>query len=284
MSIVTNRSLASAQRETAAFTIDQKVDIGSQPVTNADQAMWWDEDEPITAPDAVNFKTTHWSVIVRAGQGQATDSAAALEKLCRSYWPPIYAFIRRKGHDVHAAQDLTQSFFAALLEKNQISVADPQRGRFRNFLLGSAAHFLANDWKHGHRLKRGGHCDFVSLNDETLAAENFTETQDMTPEAAFDRRWAESLVAQALARLRAEMRSDAGRFDELKVFLLGAKGDVSYAATAERLGLSEAAVKSVIHRLRQRFAELVRAEVANTVASPEEAEEELRYLLSVLNG
>jgi RNA polymerase sigma-70 factor (ECF subfamily) len=276
--------LASAQRETAAFTVDQKVDIGSQPVTNADQAMWWDEDEPITAPDAVNFKTTHWSVIVRASQGQATDSAAALEKLCRSYWPPIYAFIRRKGHDVHAAQDLTQSFFAALLEKNQISVADPQRGRFRNFLLGSAAHFLANDWKHGHRLKRGGHCDFVSLNDETLAAENFTEAQDMTPEAAFDRRWAESLVAQALARLRAEMRSDAGRFDELKVFLLGAKGDVSYAATAERLGLSEAAVKSVIHRLRQRFAELVRAEVANTVASPEEAEEELRYLLSVLNG
>jgi RNA polymerase sigma-70 factor (ECF subfamily) len=246
--------------------------------------MWWDEDEPMTASGAVNFKTTHWSVIVRAGQGQATDRAAALEKLCRSYWPPIYAFIRRKGHDVHAAQDLTQSFFAALLEKNQISVADPQRGRFRNFLLGSAAHFLANDWKHEHRLKRGGDCNFVSLNDETLAAENFAEAQEMTPEAAFDRRWAESLVAQALAHLRAEMCSHAGRFDELKVFLLGAKGDVSYAATAERMGLSETAVKSVIHRLRQRFAELVRAEVANTVASPEEAEEELRYLLSVLNG
>ena len=110
--------------------------------------MWWDESEPLATADAVNFKTTHWSVVVRAGQEEATDSAAALEKLCRTYWPPIYAFIRRKGHDVHAAQDLTQSFFAALLEKKQIGIVDPRRGRFRNFLLGSATHFLANDWKH----------------------------------------------------------------------------------------------------------------------------------------
>jgi RNA polymerase sigma-70 factor (ECF subfamily) len=241
--------------------------------------MWWDEDEPMAAADAVNFKTTHWSVVVRAGQEPATDSAAALEMLCRTYWPPIYAFIRRKGHDVHAAQDLTQGFFAALLEKNQLSIADPRRGRFRNFLLGSVTHFLANDWKHAHRLKRGGACDFVSLSDESVTE----PSQDITPEAAFDRRWAESLVSHALARLRAEMSSDEGRFDELKIFLLGAKGQASYAATALRMGLSEVAVKSAIHRLRQRFAELVRVEVANTVASPDEVEEELRYLLSILS-
>jgi RNA polymerase sigma-70 factor (ECF subfamily) len=245
--------------------------------------MWWDDDEPMAPADAINFKTTHWSVVVRAGQEHATDSAAALEKLCRTYWPPIYAFIRRKGHDVHAAQDLTQGFFAALLEKNQLGIADPHRGRFRNFLLGSVTHFLANEWKHAHRLKRGGLCDFVSLSDESVAEPLTTPSQDITPEAAFDRRWAESLVSQALARLRAEMSSDEGRFDELKLFLLGAKGQASYAATAARLGLSEAAVKSAIHRLRQRFAELVRAEVANTVATQQEVEEELRYLLSILS-
>jgi RNA polymerase sigma-70 factor (ECF subfamily) len=143
-------------------------------------------------------------------------------------------------------------------------------------------HFLANDWKHAHRLKRGGACDFVSLSDESMA-EPLATSQDITPEAAFDRRWAESLVSHALGQLRSEMHTDEGRFDELKTFLLGAKGQASYAATAVRMGLSEAAVKSAIHRMRQRFAELVRAEVANTVTSPEEVEEELRYLLSILN-
>ena len=230
------------------------------------------------------FRTTQWSLVVEAG-GDGRAARPALEALCHAYWYPLYAFVRRRGYDAHQAQDLTQAFFASLLEKESIKQADPGRGKFRTFLLGALKHFLANDWRDQNRLKRGGGTEIFSwdgLDPEQRYALEPADTD--TPEALFDRRWAKAVVSAALDRLAAEMGQEgtADRFATLKRFLQGDDVADSYTAAADRLGLSAAATKSAIFRLRRRYGQLIREEVARTVADPAEVAAEIQHLIALL--
>ena len=233
------------------------------------------------------FTTTHWSVVLLAGQGSSPPAAAALEKLCRVYWYPLYVFVRRKGYPPHEAQDLTQSFFARLLDKNYLSAVDPSKGKFRSFLLAAVEHFLANEWRRGQAQKRGGKLTFLSF-DEISAEKQYLDAQapSLSPEQLFDKQWATTLLEQVLSRLRDEFIS-AGKvtlFDNLKIFLTGETQIASYAELAARLGTTEAALKMAVSRIRHKYGELLRAEIASTVSKPEEVEEELRALFSALSA
>jgi RNA polymerase sigma-70 factor (ECF subfamily) len=222
--------------------------------------------------------------VLAAGQSSAPNAQAALERLCRTYWFPLYAFARRQGSSPEDAQDVTQDFFSRLIEKNYLAKADPDRGRFRTFLLRSFKNFLINEWKRVGRLKRGGGVEFVSI-DKNAAEERYAaeEPDGFDPEAEFEKRWAVTLIEQVLASLRQEFgAADKVRlFDELKGFIWGDKNTSSYAEIAAQLNLSEGTVKVAMHRLRQRFRELLRAEVADTVARPEDIDGELRHLITV---
>lgn len=237
-------------------------------------------------PGGANFLPTHWTVVLAAGGNDSTNARDALEKLCRAYWQPIYAFIRRQGYDAHDAQDLTQGFFARLLEKNSIAGADRARGRFRSFLLGALKHFLANQWDKANAQKRGGGQTLIPI--DVASAETacgFEPADQVTAEKAFERRWALTLLDQVLRRLRQE-QVDEGKehlFEQLKQTLTEASRSVPYADIATRLGTSEGAIKVAVHRLRQRYRELLRAEIANTVARPEEVEDEIRNLFAALS-
>jgi RNA polymerase sigma-70 factor (ECF subfamily) len=246
--------------------------------------------EPITTsshPGPSRFCTTHWSAVLAAGQPQNPQGAAALESLCRAYWRPVYAQVRRHGHDVEAARDLTQEFFARLLEGNWLSPANPQRGRFRSFLLRCLSRFLVDEWRRATAQKRGGGREFFSL-DEARAEDNWAmePVAPDTPPQIYDRHWAEAVLGRANARLRAdyEAAGERDRFETLKIYLLDGYEPASYAEAAARLGLTVPAVKSAIYKLRQRFGQAVRAEVAETVARPEDIEQELEHLLQALGG
>jgi RNA polymerase sigma factor (sigma-70 family) len=231
------------------------------------------------------FNTTHWSVVLSAGGGSLPGAPEALEKLCRAYWYPLYTFARRQGNSPEDAQDLTQDFFARLLEKNSVANADPARGKFRTFLLSSFKNFLVNEWKRAGRLKRGGGLAFLSIDSNAAEDRYAVESRDEpTPDAEYEVRWAVTLIEQVLTTLREEFNAaDKDRlFEELKGLIWGDKNTASYAEIAGHLNLSEANVKVTVHRLRQRFRELLRAEVANTVARPEDIDGELRHLISVL--
>ena len=224
--------------------------------------------------------------MLAAGEKSSAPGAqAALEKLCRTYWYPLYAFARRQGNSPEDAQDLTQDFFARLLEKNYLAKADPDRGKFRTFLLRSMKNFLVNEWKRAGRLKRGGGLEFLSIDTNAAEDRYAAEASDEpNPDAEYEMRWAVTLVEQVLTALRQEFNAaDKARlFGELRGFIWGDKSDASYLEIAGRLNLSEGNVKVAVHRLRQRFRELLRAEVANTVARPEGIDGELRHLISVL--
>jgi DNA-directed RNA polymerase specialized sigma24 family protein len=231
------------------------------------------------------FATTHWSTILAARDVASPGAHDALERLCRAYWYPLYAFVRRKGNSPAEAEDLTQGFFARFVEKRYLKGVTPEKGRFRTFLLCSLSHFLANEWDKSHRLKRGGGLMFLPL--ETAQAEErygLEPADNETPEQVFDRRWAEAMLATVLTRLRREFETagEPERFDELKPFLLGDPGADSYAAVAGRLRVSEQGVKSAVHRLRHRFRESFREEIAHTVATRAEIDEELRYLIQLM--
>jgi RNA polymerase sigma-70 factor (ECF subfamily) len=245
-----------------------------------------DPHEQPSAAGQERFLTTHWSVVsLAAGQLDSPESAAALERLCRTYWYPLYAYVRRRGYDAHTAQDLTQDFFAHLLSTQALATVDPTRGRFRSFLLASLRNLLANEWKHGRRQKRGGGAIVFSL-DAAEAEERYQlePSDDSNPESTYERKWAEALLERVLARLREECDASGRtqRFETLKVFLLDDKGTVSLAEAAQRLGLTVVAVKGVVHRLRQRYREIFRDEVANTVGRMEDIDEEIRHLLQAL--
>jgi RNA polymerase sigma-70 factor (ECF subfamily) len=231
------------------------------------------------------FATTRWSVVHAAGDSKSPEAGQALEQLCRAYWYPLYAYVRRKGHAAEDAQDLTQEFFARLLARNYLRVADRNRGRFRSFLLGSLEHFLAREWTKARAQKRGGGRAVLSLDEMGAESRYLLESaHDLTAERIFERRWATTILDQAMARLREEClatrKSDL--LDRVEGQLSGEKGETSYAGVAAALGMSEGAVKVAVHRLRQRFGELVRAEIAQTVTTPEDADDELRYLFAVL--
>ena len=231
------------------------------------------------------FATTRWSVVLAAGQGGTTHSQAALGKLCQTYWYPLYAYVRRRGHSPEDAQDLTQEFFAQLLERQALAKADPNRGRFRSFLLGSLNHFLANEWQKARAQKRGSGRELLSL-DWAAAEDRFDlEPADhAAPDRIFEKQWALTLLSEVLNRLEQEYRG-AGKADwflELKQTLMGVRESQPYVELANRLGVSESAVKVAVHRLRKRYRELVREEIAGTLAGPQDVEPEMRHLFSVL--
>jgi RNA polymerase sigma-70 factor (ECF subfamily) len=231
------------------------------------------------------FATTHWSVVLAAGEAKSAQSHEALEKLCRAYWYPLYAYVRRKGYDVHDAQDLTQEFFARLLAKNYLRVADRNKGKFRSFLLGTLEHFLAREWTKAHAQKRGGGNLTFSLDE--LDAENrylLEPAHEITAKKMFDQRWAITVLEQAMARLREECLSNnkADLLSKVESLLSGEKGEASYSHIAAELNMGESAIKMTVLRLRRRYGEFIRAEIAQTVTTPEEADEELQFLFSVL--
>ncbi len=233
------------------------------------------------------FATTRWSLVLAARGPASPEARAALADLCQTYWFPLYAFIRRHGRDATAAEDLTQEFFARLLEKGWIGQADRAKGRFRTFLLTACQHFLANERDRERAGKRGGGraplpIDFRAAEDR-YAREPFHE---LTPDRLFERRWALALLDEALASLRAEYRA-AGKeqlFERLKGHLGGAGEAAPHAAVAAELGLTEGAVKVAAHRLRQRYRSRLRALIAQTVPDPAEVDDEIRHLFAALGG
>ena len=231
------------------------------------------------------FATTRWSLILSAGEPSRPDARAALTTLCETYWYPLYAFLRSRGHGPGDAEDLTQAFFANLLESGLIQSADPARGRFRSFLLKCLQHFTANVHARNTAAKRGGGVPVLPLEIENGEGRYRLEPPDHdTPERSFDRRWALLLLERALSRLEADAadKNRQQQFATLKPYLTGDEPQLSYAAAAETLGLSEGAVKVAVHRLRRQFRDVVRDEIAQTVDSPAQIEDELRHLRSAL--
>jgi RNA polymerase sigma factor (sigma-70 family) len=235
------------------------------------------------------FATTHWSVVLTAGRQDTTRSTVALEKLCQTYWFPLYAYVRRRGFSAHDAQDLTQGFFETLLKRRSLANADPNRGRFRSFILGAMNHFLTDECQKGRAQKRGGgQAQPISL--DLAAAEgrfNLEPALAPAPDLTFEKEWANALLEAVLNRLQEEYAKDdkSALFDILRVFLTAGQETISYPELATRLGMTEGNVRVAAHRLRKRYRELLRAEVADTVSSPEEIKDELRHLFNtVLNG
>jgi|ERR1022692_180772 RNA polymerase sigma-70 factor (ECF subfamily) len=227
------------------------------------------------------FSTTHWSVVLGAGQDNLAAASVALERLCRIYWYPIYAFIRRRGSNQHDAEDLTQGFFAQLLEKETLKKADRQKGKFRTFMLAALTNFLNNEWDKQQTLKRGGKIQIISL-DETKAEELYSREpiESLTPEGLFERRWALTLVQRVFAKLKQEYATanKLKLFEKLEHGLTREATQDVCAEWAAALAMSEGAVKVSLHRLRRRYGELLRGEIAHTVATPEELDEEIRHL------
>jgi RNA polymerase sigma-70 factor (ECF subfamily) len=245
---------------------------------------------PTTPPSEVGegrpvFVTTHWSVVLSARQKDSPQSAAALETLCRTYWYPLYAYVRRQGHSPPDAQDLTQEFFARLLQKDYLKAAEREKGRFRTFLIVALKRFLANEWDRLRAQKRGGGQSLLSLDTE-LAEQRYRvePVEGATADRIFERRWALTLLDRTMTRMREEFAAagKAGEFGPLKTCLTAERGEISYAEIAAALGMSEGAARVAVHRLRKRFREVFREEIAHTVSTPEEIEEEVRYLMGVL--
>jgi len=240
----------------------------------------------IEPPHRSAFVTTHWSVVLTAGRSDTTRAHDALAKLCQTYWHPLYAYVRRRGYLPEDAQDLTQEFFARLLERNAIASVSPEKGRFRSFLLASMNHFLSDEWDKAQAQKRGAG-KVVSL--DTEYAETWLRQQpseNLTPERAFELRWAITLLEQVYRRLEQEHRQQgkAELFDVLRTALAGPGNSAPYAELAVRLGMNEGAVKVAVHRLRQRYRALLRETIAGTVGSEAEVDEELCYLMQVVAG
>jgi RNA polymerase sigma factor (sigma-70 family) len=243
-------------------------------------------DSQAAEPSKAQFPTTHWSQVVAAGNASTPEARAALAALCAAYWYPLYAFVRRRGHDSHSAEDIVQGFFAALLEKDGLTSVDRTKGRFRSFMVASCSHFLANRLDYERALKRGR--DEVIVPIDRLAAETRygrEPVHDLTPDRLFDRRWATTLLDHVLARLEAEMCS-AGKerqFEVLRPALLGSSEKIAYARVAELLGCSEGAARAAAHRLRARYRALLRTEVARTLDDSSTVDDEIRELFATFS-
>jgi RNA polymerase sigma factor (sigma-70 family) len=232
------------------------------------------------------FPTTHWSVVLAAGGAVSPQSRAALERLCTAYWYPLYAYLRRCGHTPHDAQDLTQEFFARLLEGNSLENVSPEKGSFRSFLLAVLKHTRAKAHEREHALKRGGGKEIISL-DDAAAEEQFQRepASALAPEHFFEKQWATALLERGLARLREEY-TEAGKialFQNLQHFLSNTTAAGQYGAAAPELEMNANAIAVAVHRLRHRYRELIRLEIADTVATPDDIEEEMRFLRAALS-
>jgi RNA polymerase sigma-70 factor (ECF subfamily) len=232
-----------------------------------------------------NFATTHWSLVLAAGARQSLQGSQALATLCETYWYPLYAYVRRRGLDAHEAQDLTQEFFAHLLDSEAVGVATPERGRFRSFLLGSLQNFLSNHWRKENAQKRGGGKSILSL-DLTRGEERYVAepAHGLTPEKIYERRWAMTLLIHVMEALAAEYRADnkAALFENLKPYLGGTLDGLPYADLAAKTGMSVGSIKVAVHRLRRRCGDLLREKIAETVESADEVDVELRELFAAL--
>ena len=256
-----------------------------RPVSTLNQPTPLDTGTGRRSPPAA-FVTTHWSVVLTAGRNDTDRARAALENLCQIYWHPLYAYVRRRGYSPDDAQDLTQAFFARLLERNAVASVVPGKGRFRSFLLTSLNHFLADEWDKARAQKRGGG-KVISLDlqsAETRLGEMPAER--FTPEKAFEHRWAMTLLEQVYQQLENEYRDQgkAAQFAALRVALAGKSDAAPYAKLAQELGTTEGAVKVAVHRLRQRYRAILREIIADTVSTPDEVEDELRHLFRTLAG
>ena len=238
------------------------------------------------APGA--FPQTRWTLVVTAGQETNADAAQALEKLCQDYWYPLYCYVRRRGYSPADAEDLTQGFFQHVLVRRDFAMADAARGRFRSFLLTALKHFLADEWDKSQAQKRGGHCTIVSI-DQMAAEERFQAepADDHTPEKCFEQSWAQTVLAQILEKLTEEQRK-AGKedvFRELSPFVAWSTAvDSDYSKAAIALGMKENAVRVQVFRLRKRYTEILRREIAQTVASPDDVAREIDDLFNALRG
>jgi RNA polymerase sigma-70 factor (ECF subfamily) len=232
-----------------------------------------------------SFPQTQWSIVLAAGGGPAAQRA--LENLCRTYWYPLYVYALHRTKNKHDAEDLTQAFFERLLGKNGLQTVGPAKGRFRSFLLASFNHFLNNEWDRAKTLKRGGHCTFVSL--DAVSAEErvaYEPSHNVTPEKIFEQRWVVALLRGVMELLRKEYAS-AGKslaFAVYEKYLVGEDKAGAYAEAAAALKTTEGAVRVSVHRARRRYQELFRAQIAHTVESPKEIEDEIRYLFGALEG
>lgn len=230
------------------------------------------------------FATTQWSVVLAARGGENTHARQALETLCDAYWYPLYAYARRRGYDPDQARDVTQAFFADLLERQALHRLDPEKGRFRAFLLASIRNFFSHERDRERALKRGGGLQTVSLDvDDAERRFDLEPVGDLTPDQLFERRWGLTVMQRAMGRLRTEMRS-GGRpqlFDSLQPYLTGGD-EAPYRQVAADNSMSEGAVKTAVHRLRQSYGRLLRQEIAETVVDPSEVDDELRHLLRVI--
>ena len=246
-----------------------------------------DNDSRLVAPRAAQFRTTHWSVVLAVGHDDEANRGRALEELCRTYWYPVYAFIRRQGHDVHDAQDLAQGFFAHVLERDTFATAQREKGRFRSFLLGALKNFLAYEARKQATIKRGGHATIVEIDaDDSEERFQLDLAHETTPDKLYLRSWADSLLAQAFDALRRDF-DKAGKlalFEALKPHLSGGPEQSSYAQLGASLGLSVGAVTTSIYRMRKRYGELLREEISHTVSSPEEIDDEIACLFSAVES
>jgi RNA polymerase sigma factor (sigma-70 family) len=241
------------------------------------------ETKPVAGRET--FVTTHWTRVLQA-QGNSTDAKAALSDLCGAYYAPVFAFVRRSTHDEQSARDLTHEFFARLLARNSIDNADPQRGRFRSYLLGAAKHFLQDARDRDHRLKRGGGQPVESLDRETETSTSIqvADPNVASPDHEFDRKWALTLLERALGKLADEHKEtgSAVQFEILKPWLTGDTENLSQAEAAKQLSMNETAVKVAIHRLRRRFRELIKSEIRETLHDPAQTNNELEHLIAAL--
>ena len=247
------------------------------------------DQDPTARPGATGgiFVTTHWTVVLAAGRVGSPQASVALEELCRTYWYPLYAYARRHGRSREDAEDLTQGFFARLLEKNYLEGVNSDGGRFRSFLLVTFKHFLANEWDRANSRKRGGGVPILSLDwGEAEDRYQITPANQLSPDKLFDRAWATVVLERVITRLRDEHHGGGkgDLYEQLKPFLMMGKAEVPYARAAAELNMSEGAVRVSVHRLRRRYRELLREEITQTLANPEQAEEEMQALFSALAG
>ena len=240
-----------------------------------------------TSIGSAQFATTHWSVVSAAGKPESTKYRQALETLCQTYWFPLYAYLRRQGHSCHQAEDYTQAFFVYLLEKRGLRLADPKQGKFRSFLLAALKNFVANELDYVHAQKRGGGEKILSLDIEDAEQKYGLEPiHQLSPEKIFERSWAMTVLNRTMTALQDEFAGKGKQklFENLKVYLTVKKSPISYRDAATQLNISEAAVKVTVHRLRKRYRELLRNEIAQTVTTEEEISEEIRELFAALSN
>jgi len=242
-------------------------------------------DMSLTPPGTSRFATTHWSVVLAAGDSSSPQHEQALNTLCQTYWFPLYAYLRRRGHDRHQAEDWTQAFFVQMLDKSSLGGVSPKPGKFRSFLLTALKNFVSDEHDRARAVKRGGTQKTLSMNFETAESQYTLEpTDELSPERLFERAWALTVLEQTMDRLEAELANANKKelFDFLRVYVCGEPTTVTYRNVAARLNMTENAVKVTVHRLRRRYRELLRNEIAQTVLTEDQVDEEISYLFAAV--